>query len=227
MMKSVQQIQERIRAALARSGRADDEVTLVAVTKGVGPGHIREAYEAGVRHFGENRIQEASSKIPGLPGVITWHMIGHLQRNKTKEALKLFDIIQSVDSERLASEISRRAEAIGVTAEVLIQVNTAFEETKYGVEPSDLPGLLDSIQKLEGIQVGGLMTIGPFTDDTDRIRRSFRLLSKLFEESARTGYRNVEMKHLSMGMTDDFEIALEEGATIVRIGRAIFGPRTS
>jgi pyridoxal phosphate enzyme (YggS family) len=227
MIESIKQIRDRISTVLARTGRTEEEVTLVAVTKGVSPEYVVEAYKAGLRQFGENRIQEASSKIPELPKDITWHMIGHLQRNKTKEALKLFDIIESVDSERLAVEISRRAEALDVTADVLIQVNTAFEATKFGIEPSALPGLLDSIAGLEHIEVHGLMTIGPFTDDTDRIRRSFRLLRKLFEDTAQAGYRNVEMRHLSMGMTDDFEIALEEGATILRIGRAIFSHRTS
>jgi pyridoxal phosphate enzyme (YggS family) len=227
MLSSLNKIKEKIDTALSKTGRSDDEVTLIAVTKGFKAERVFQAYEAGIRHFGENRVQEAATKIPGLPDDITWHMIGHLQRNKTKEALKLFDIIQSVDSKRLAVEVSKRAETLNLMARVLIQVNTAFEETKFGVEPEELPGLFETIEQLENIEVSGLMTIGPFTENVDRIRRSFRLLRKLFEDTEGAGYRNVSMEHLSMGMTDDYEIALEEGATMLRIGRAIFGPRTS
>jgi len=227
MLDHVKKIKEKIDTALSKTGRSVDEVTLIAVTKGFKAERVIQAYEAGIRHFGENRVQEAATKIPGLPDDIIWHMIGHLQRNKTAEALKLFDIIQSVDSKRLAVEVSRRAKTLNFMARVLIQVKTAFEETKFGVEPEELQELFETIEQLENIEVSGLMTIGPFTENVDMIRRSFRLLRKLFEDAEGAGYRNVSMEHLSMGMTDDFEIALEEGATMLRIGRAIFGPRTS
>ncbi len=226
MRDRIESVFERISRALSRCGRAGDNVTVIAVSKGVTRGRIISARQAGITHFGENRVQEAVSKISEISAECTWHMVGHLQRNKVKEALVLFDVIQSLDSERLALEISKRALNLGKIAKVLVQVDTTCEDTKYGVRSEDVPALLELIEGLEGIRVEGLMTIGPFTDDHRRIRDSFRSLKNLFDESGRGDYLNVTMKHLSMGMSDDFEIALEEGANMVRIGRAIFGPRT-
>ncbi len=221
----VERVQELINKALARSGREGDEVVLVAVTKGVDRDRILRAADAGLRVFGENRVQEAGSKIPCLPDDLSWHMVGHLQRNKVKEALGLFDIIQSVDSPRLADEIAKRSAGRSGETRVLVQVRTTEEETKYGIGEDELERLLDHIEGLENIRVTGLMTIGPFTDDEGEIRKSFRLLRKMFDRIAGVSYRNIVMQDLSMGMTDDFEIALEERATMVRIGRAIFGER--
>lgn len=223
----VDNVLERIHSVLSRENRKVDEVTVVAVTKGVRPELILQASDSGLKHFGENRVQEAMSKIRLLPNDLTWHMVGHLQRNKAKTALNIFDLIQSLDSKRLALEISKHASSIGKVARVLIQVNTTSERSKFGVMPERLAELLDNVDRLESIQVVGLMTIGPFTDDASLIRRSFRTLKKLFDDISEKSYRNVKMNYLSMGMTDDFEIALEEGANMLRIGRAFFGPRTS
>jgi pyridoxal phosphate enzyme (YggS family) len=226
MQDNVERVWTRIRAVLSGSGREMDSITLVAVTKNVPADRILEARQAGIVHFGENKVQEAKGKIPLLPGDTTWHMVGHLQRNKAKDALALFDLIQSLDSMGLADELSKRARSLGTVAKVLIQVNTSGEETKSGVRPDGFRKLLDYIGGLEGINVTGLMTIGPFTGDAERIRSSFRMLRELFDTTAAGPHRNVRLEHLSMGMTDDFEIALEEGANMLRIGRAIFGERT-
>jgi hypothetical protein len=224
--RNIGEVLGRIGAALARAGRQSEAVTLVAVTKNVPAARILEAREAGLAQFGENRIQEARQKIPVLPGDLRWHMIGHLQSNKVKDAVSLFDMIQSVDSAELASEVARRAVLLGRTAKVLVQVNTSGEKTKHGVEPDGVQQLLDRIETLEGIEVSGLMTIGPLTGNTGEIRASFARLRRIFEEISAMAYRRSRMDLLSMGMTDDFEIALEEGSNMLRIGRAIFGERT-
>jgi pyridoxal phosphate enzyme (YggS family) len=223
----VERVQALIADAIARSGRGAEEVSLVAVTKGVDRDRILLARDGGLRIFGENRVQEAESKIPGFPDDCSWHMVGHLQRNKVKEALDLFDLIQSVDSRRLAREISKRSAERGGETRVLVQVKTTGEETKFGVGAEELPELLDTVEELGNVRVSGLMTIGPFTDDEREIRKSFRLLRAVFDRISGIDYRNIAMQDLSMGMTDDFEIAIEEGATMVRIGRAIFGPRAA
>jgi len=217
--RNVRDVRRRIAAACDRAGRSPDEVTLVAVTKNVAVPSIEAAYNAGVRHFGENRVQEAVPKVERfarLRPAITWHMVGHLQTNKAKTAVDVFDIIHSVDSVRLAEALSRRSRR---KLPVLIEVNIAGEASKGGFSPSATAGAVQAIARLRNIEVGGLMTVAPWVDDPAEVRPVFRRLRQLRDA--------LGLSHLSMGMTDDFEVAVEEGATMVRIGRAIFGERPS
>ena len=211
----VERVRERIASACKRSGRAPDEVTLIAVTKGFGPDAVREAMAAGVRDLGENRVQEAQAKIPALANVdATWHMIGHLQTNKVKTALHLFAIIQSVDSLHVAQEISRRALR---EVPVFLEVNISSEPTKHGLSLEELPGRYQAIAGLPNLDVRGLMTVAPVVPRPEDARPVFQRLRREAEQ--------LGLSALSMGMTDDFEVAIEEGATHVRVGRAIFGER--
>jgi pyridoxal phosphate enzyme (YggS family) len=210
-------IERRIAAACDRAGRSPEEVTLVAVTKTVDVTAIEAAFRAGVRHFGENRVQEAQPKIERLGALrpdVTWHMVGHLQTNKAKTAVDIFDIIQSVDTLRLAEALSRRSER---KLPILVEVNVGGEESKSGVPPSEVDEAVRQIARLPNIEVAGLMTMAPWVDDPEEVRPIFRRLRQLGED--------LGLAHLSMGMTDDYEVAIEEGATMVRIGRAIFGER--
>jgi pyridoxal phosphate enzyme (YggS family) len=210
-------LQKRIDRACERSGRLPSEVTLVAVTKTVDTATVIAAYDCGLRNFGENRIQGAKTKIEALDFLrktITWHMIGHVQGNKTKLAVNLFDIIHSVDSARLAHTLSRQAQK---PLPVLIQVNVSGEETRQGIICEDLNIAVKDISRLPNIEIKGLMTMAPVSDDPEAARPVFSALRQLRD--------SLGLEHLSMGMTDDFEVAIEEGATIVRIGRAIFSQR--
>ncbi|MGD9141333.1 MAG: YggS family pyridoxal phosphate-dependent enzyme [bacterium] len=228
-MSPIRENIERLRAEIAditeRAGRSPDEVQLVGVTKRVPPDRIQEAVDAGLATIGENRVQEAKDKIPAVKGDVSWHMIGHLQRNKVKTAVRMFDMIQSVDSLELAAEIDRRSADAGRRMDVLIEVKTAPEETKFGVEPGDAIDLISGISEFANIDVKGLMTIGTFTDDESEIRRCFRELRELGEKAGELGLAGVEMRVLSMGMSSDYRIAIEEGSNMVRIGTAIFGTR--
>jgi len=216
----IEAVRLQIADACLRSGRSAEEVTIVAVTKGFPPEAAREGFAAGLSHFGENRVQEAQGKIPLLAGLAprpTWHMVGHLQTNKVKTALSLFDIIQSVDSLHLAQEISRRAPE-SVRVPVLLEVNVAGEAAKYGFSPDELPAAAEQVRSLPGLEVRGLMTVAPMAGDPQEVRPVFRRLRSLAE--------SLDLRDLSMGMSDDFQVAVEEGATIVRVGRAIFGERS-
>lgn len=193
---------------------------IVAVTKNMSIPKIIEALEAGICDIGENRVQEASTKYGAIKASfpnVRWHMVGHLQTNKVKAALLMFDVIQSVDSFHLALEINKRASK---PQEIFIEVNTSGEDSKYGVNPSDALELIRSISKLTNIKIGGLMTLGPLTQDKEKIRESFRTLRRLRDEIQAAGFSQV--KHLSMGMSSDYPLAIEEGSDIIRIGRAIF-----
>jgi pyridoxal phosphate enzyme (YggS family) len=206
---------ERAARAAERAGRAPAEVTIVAITKSFPPEAIEEAAAAGIAHIGENRVQEAAAKIPSLHHLpVTWHMVGHLQTNKAKTALELFDIIQSVDSLRLAEALSHRAER---PVPVLLEVNAAGEASKFGFSPPEVPQAAEAVARLPHLNVCGLMTIAPLVSDPEEVRPLFRELRRLRDA--------LGLAELSMGMTDDFEVAIEEGATMVRIGRAIFGGR--
>ncbi len=220
---NVRRVRERIAAAAERAGRSGGDVELLAATKGRSVAEIEEAVRAGVRAIGENRVQEAAAKFPALRGRVSMHMIGHLQRNKVRSALGIFDLIHSVDSVRLAEEIEREAARAGGEARVLIEVNVSGEEQKFGVAPDGLPALLDAAAGLAHIRVEGLMAMAPFSEDAEASRPFFRRLRRLAAEAAREERPRVEMLRLSMGMTQDFETAVEEGATIVRVGAAIFG----
>ncbi len=224
---NLQRVQERIASAAKRVGRDPAEVILVAVSKTHPPATIRAAYELGLRHFGENRVEEAVGKIDALPQDITWHMVGHLQSRKAALAVKLFDIVHSVDSVKLARRLDRFCTEEGRTMPVLLEVNVSGEASKYGFPIADRAGLEAAIAemlKLPQVRIEGLMTMAPIVPDPEDARPVFRGLRELRDELAHK-FPQIEWRHLSMGMTDDFEVAIEEGATIVRIGRAIFGPR--
>lgn len=222
---NVARVRERIAAAARRAARRPDDVTLVAVTKGVDPPRIAAAVAGGVTDLGENRVQEAEVKIPAANALarrpLRWHMVGHLQRNKAKKAVALFDVVHSVDNSALAQELSRRTARM---LDVLVQVNVAGAAQQRGIAPAALPALLRTIVRLPGLRVVGLMAIAPLTGDPETVRPAFRRLRELRDEVARLDIAETVI-HLSMGMTADFAVAVEEGATIVRIGRAIFGER--
>lgn len=224
--ENLNRVQENIRNACARAGRKEDEVTLIAVSKTKPVFMLEEAYALGVRDFGENKVQELVDKAGQLPEDIRWHMIGHLQRNKVKYIIDKVYLIHSVDSLRLAEEISKEAVKRGVTANILIEVNVAGEESKFGVSPEDTPGLIEEISRLPAIQVRGLMTIAPFVEKAEDNRIIFNALLKLYVDISRKNIDNVHMDFLSMGMTGDYEVAVEEGATFVRVGTGIFGERS-
>jgi hypothetical protein len=214
---NVREVQRRIARACERSHRSPGEITLVVVTKEVGISAIRAAFDCGLRDFGENRVQEAEDKIGQLSDLkpdVTWHMVGHLQSNKAKTAVELFDVIHSVDSVRLAEILSRRAEK---TLPVLLQANVSGEATKSGFAVNEIAVVVEEIRQLPNLRLVGLMTIAPLAAETEEVRPVFRKLRELRD--------SLRLEHLSMGMTDDFEVAIEEGATMLRIGRAIFGDR--
>jgi pyridoxal phosphate enzyme (YggS family) len=214
---NLREVQGRIARACERSRRSPDEITLVAIIKGVEVQAIRTAFDSGIRDFGENRIQEAEDKIAQLSDLkpaVTWHMVGHLQSNKAKSAVALFDIIHSVDSIKLAEILSRRVEK---PFPVLLEVNISGEATKGGFSVGEIAATIKEIKQLTNLKTIGLMTVAPFVADPEAVRPVFRKLRELRD--------SLGLKHLSMGMTDDFEVAVEEGATMLRIGRAIFGER--
>lgn len=228
LRETLPQVQERIARASERSGRRDP-VTLVAVTKGHPVDAVRAALALGHRDCGENRVQELEEKVGQLGrAALRWHLIGHLQRNKVKQALPLFDLLHSIDSLRLAQEISEQASKAGVTAQGLAQVNVSGEETKGGFEGSDsLSAALDEIGQvtaLPGLKIVGLMTMAPLTDQQAVLRTTFGRARELFERCGRE-LSGFEARQLSMGMSNDFELAVEEGSTMVRLGTTLFGER--
>ncbi len=219
-------VRERIEKACARSGRAPDDVTLIGVTKTKPAEFVEEAIAAGIRDIGENKVMEAVAKKAQVSGKATWHLIGHLQRNKVRKALQNFDLIHSVDSLRLAEKIDQESGKLGKTTSVLLQVNTSRETSKFGVQLEDASTFAEQVaSSYSNIVVKGLMTIGPLSPDQKLIRASFRALYALFDELGRRDFPRMEMKYLSMGMTNDFEIAIEENANMLRLGRVIFGDR--
>lgn len=219
---NIQAVRERVQAALDRSG-SQRELTVVAVTKEATVEQVRAARGAEIRDFGENRVQDAGLRIDAVTDA-RWHFIGHLQTNKVKPVVERFSLIHSVDSERLANRISAAGQTLSQTVSVLLQINVSGETSKFGISPDLAPELLEHAITLTGLRVCGLMTIAPYDPEPERARPHFSRLAELRERlSAR--YPEVDLSQLSMGMTDDFEVAIEEGATIVRIGRAIFGER--
>lgn len=217
-------IRGRIEAACLRSGRDLDAVSLVVVTKGFGPEAVQAAMGLGVTDFGENRVQEAEPKILAVKPRPRWHLVGHLQTNKARRAAELFDEVQSLDSARLAEELSKRASRTGREMPCLVEVNASGDAAKYGVAPGEAAALLRRCRELPGLRPHGLMTIGPLTGGPEGAREAFRALRGIRDAAVGEGLLPVGAD-LSMGMSDDFEIGIEEGATIVRIGTAIFGPR--
>ncbi|ACL02103.1 alanine racemase domain protein [Desulfatibacillum aliphaticivorans] len=224
--KNLQEIQERIQKAAEECGRDPQSIRLVAVSKTKPAEMLRQAAAAGATIFGENYIQEAREKIAELESLdVEWHFIGHLQSNKAKYAVPLFSLIHSVDSFKLAGEIDKQAAKAGKIQDILVQVNISGEETKSGTADEEAATLVKEISALENVRVKGLMTMPPFFDDPDRARPFFRRLRELAQAIQNKGFKNVSMEELSMGMTGDFEAAIEEGATLVRVGTAIFGAR--
>lgn len=230
---NLRRVHERIEAASEKAGRDPEGITLIAVSKFASSDAIRVAYEAGCRDFGENRVQECAEKVRALKQELPdsrWHMIGHLQTNKVKKSLELFDMIQSVDSLRLAEDINRRAAEAGRKIDILVEVNSSGEAQKHGLKAEAIKELIDQIFRLPELTLRGIMTLGPHTDDQNEILRAFSLTRGLFEsfcadynsQNPRPGQPAI----LSMGMTADFELAIAEGATALRIGTAIFGPRS-
>ncbi|MDA8403646.1 MAG: YggS family pyridoxal phosphate-dependent enzyme [Desulfobacteraceae bacterium] len=226
MNQRVTQIQERIRQAAVLCGRNPDSIQLVAVTKTVPPATIRQAMDAGLRIFGESYLQEAAAKINAIAdNRLSWHFIGHLQSNKAKFAVCCFDLIHSVDSASLAEALNRQAGRIHKIQNVLVQVNISGESTKSGTSIKETAALVYAIREMKNLSVKGLMTIPPFFDQPEKARPYFKALADLKEEIQKQSRSGNEMTELSMGMTGDFEVAIEEGATLVRIGTAIFGER--
>ena len=216
-------IQQRIAAACARAGRDASSVTLIAVSKTHPPEAIQLAADAGLLTFGENKVQEAKAKIPLCPGKLRWHFIGHLQSNKCRDAVELFCMIQSVDSLALAQELNKRCEAAAKTMPVLLEVNVAGEASKFGYPPERLLAELAALNALPRLEIHGLMTVPPYVTDPEKARPHFRCLREL--KTACEQILGAPLPHLSMGMSGDFEVAIEEGATIVRVGTALFGER--
>lgn len=222
---NINTIKQRIAAAAARRNRAPDSIKLLAVTKTVPPICLGEAIEAGITMFGENYVQEAKEKIAVIGPRAQWHMIGHLQTNKAKYAVNLFNYIHSVDRMDLARELDKKAHLTGHKMNILIEVNVSGEKTKNGIPAAEAISLVKDVSRLENLFVRGLMTMAPYADNPENSRPCFASLRNLRDDIIRTGIEGILMEELSMGMTDDFEVAIEEGATIVRIGRAIFGER--
>ncbi len=222
--ENLSNIIKRIKKAAKTAQRDPEEIRLVCVTKGIDPFRVNEAVIGGITDIGENRVQEALTKKPQVMPGVKWHLIGHLQTNKVKDALTLFNLIHSVDSVKLANKIDKEAKLLNKTIDILIQVNISGEESKFGVKPEELEMLLNEASKLENIKVSGLMTITPLSDDPETVRPHLKKLKELFDNIKNNmNLPNVEMKYLSMGMSQDFEVAIEEGANILRIGTAIFG----
>ena len=223
----LESVLERIQAAATGSGRDPSAVRLVAVSKTVPAEKVIEAVEAGVETLGENYVQEAQTKIEALAALpVAWHYIGHLQSNKAKYVVKLFDLIHSVDSFKLARVLNKQAAKVGKVQPILIQVNIAEESTKSGVSEQDTINLIESVRPLNNLAVKGLMTMPPYFNAPDKVRPFFAALRNLRDRIEGLNLENVAMDELSMGMTGDFEVAIAEGATLVRVGTAIFGERT-
>jgi len=219
-------IRRRMAQACERSDRDPDKVRVIAATKTRTPEEVESAAGFGITDVGENRVQEAAFKKPEVKAPLTWHLIGHLQTNKSRKALELFDSIQSVDSSRVAYALQKRCEQLGRSVEILIEVNTSGEQSKFGIEPTDLTSLVDTVRSYDRLELAGLMTIGPglAVRDPEASRSAFSRLSKLAEDIRQRF--SIPLARLSMGMTADFEVGVEEGATDIRIGSGLFGPRS-
>jgi pyridoxal phosphate enzyme (YggS family) len=227
--ENIAQVRQQIEAAARRVQRNPDEINLMGVTKTVAPLQIREAYKAGIRIFGENRVQEFATKAEAIKDLLDaeWHMIGHLQTNKSAKAAELFAHIDSVDSLRLAQKLNSAAQELGKKLSVLIEINIAGESAKSGLPPdsAELDELLEAAPELSSLQIRGLMTVPPYDENPEQSRPYFRKMRALFDQIARRKLPGIRMEALSMGMSHDFETAIEEGSTCVRVGTAIFGAR--
>ncbi len=225
IQEHLRHVEEKICQACDRSGRDRDDVTLIAVSKTKPIEDLKEAYRCGTRYFGENKVQEIMEKYPQMPGDVKWHMIGHLQRNKVKYIVDKVAMIHSVDSLRLAQTIQTEAAKEQVTIPILLEVNVAGEESKFGLSVEEVIPLTEQISTMKNIHIQGLMTIAPYVDDPEENRWVFRELKKISVDIEEKNIDNVDMYVLSMGMTGDYEVAIEEGATMIRVGTGIFGSR--
>lgn len=221
----LEEIEEKICAACKRANRKREEVTLIAVSKTKPVPLLQEVYDCNIRHFGENKVQELTDKYPQLPDDIKWHLIGHLQRNKIKYIIDKVHLIHSVDSIRLAKAIHDEATKRGVKVDILLEVNVAEEESKFGFKLEEMDTVIEEISKMTALRVKGFMTIAPYVENPEENRNVFASLRKLSVDIGRKNIDNVSVDILSMGMTNDYEVAIEEGATMVRVGTAIFGER--
>lgn len=222
---NIEQVKSKIEEACRRSGRSPQEVTLIAVSKTKPCEALKEAYDCGMRFFGENKVQEICEKVPNLPDDIQWHMIGHLQRNKVKQVIDKVSLIHSVDSYRLAETIELEAAKKDRIVPILLEVNVAGEDSKYGLSVEEVLPLVQQISTFSHIRIKGLMTIAPFVENPEENRNVFSTLRQLSVDIAEKNIDNVSIEVLSMGMTNDYEVAIEEGATMVRVGTGIFGER--
>lgn len=223
--ENLKTVEENIRKACEKAGRSRDEVTLIAVSKTKPVSMLMEAYDSGIRVFGENKVQEMCDKYEQMPKDIQWHMIGHLQRNKVKYIIGKAVLIHSVDSLRLAETIQEEAAKHQVVMPILVEVNVAMEDTKFGTSLAECMELVEQISHFPNIRIEGLMTIAPFVEDPEENRKYFRALKKLAVDINNKNIDNVHVRILSMGMTNDYMVAIEEGATMVRVGTGIFGER--
>ncbi len=225
LKENLAQVEENIKKACEKTGRDRNDVTLIAVSKTKPVEMLQEIYDEGIRVFGENKVQELVDKYEVLPTDIKWQMIGHLQRNKVKYIVDKVDLIHSVDSLRLAEAIDKEAEKKGVTANILIEVNVAKEESKFGLMPEEVDNFIEQVKNFKHLQIKGLMTIAPFVSDPEENRPIFARLRELSVDIRKKNVDNINMSVLSMGMTNDYQVAIEEGATMVRVGTGIFGAR--
>jgi len=218
-------VRERIARAAERTGRSADDITLIAVSKTFDSTTVQQAVDAGARDLGENRVQEAIAKVGVVQGEARWHLIGHLQSNKARQAVEAFDVIHTIDSNQLADRLDRIAGDLGRRPSVLVQVDLAHEPTKSGADESELPAIVEALESASHLEFRGLMTLPPFFDLPEQARPYFRKLREILEGLNRDRSTDQRLTELSMGMTNDFEVAIEEGATMVRVGTAIFGVR--
>ncbi len=225
LKENLQQVEENIKKACKKSGRDRADVTLIAVSKTKPVEMLQTVYDCGVRDFGENKVQEMCDKMEVLPGDIKWHMIGHLQTNKVKYIVGRTELIHSVDSVHLAAEIQKQAVKKDVIVPILIEVNIAEEESKFGIHKEDTIAMVRQIAEMDHLRIKGLMTIAPFVENAEDNRLYFREIKQLSVDIKNQNIDNVSMDVLSMGMTGDYEVAIEEGATLVRVGTGIFGER--
>ena len=223
--ENIRSLKENIAKIAEKVGRNPEEIEIVAVSKTVEVERIKEALRCGIKIIGENKIQEAEEKFSKISEKFGKHLVGHLQTNKVKKAIGFFDMMQSLDSLKLANEISKRASESGKVMEVLVEVNTSGEESKFGIRPDEVLDFVKNISQLKGIRVKGLMTVGLFTSDFEKVRPCFRILKEIYERIKSENMPGIDMKYLSMGMTSDYEVAIEEGSNMLRIGTAIFGER--
>ena len=214
-----------IKNACNRSGKNFDDITLIGVTKTIDEDTINKSIDFGIKNIGENKVQEITRKYDKINQGVKWHLIGHLQTNKVKYIIDKVSLIHSVDSYKLAEEISKRAVKSDLTMNILIQINVAEEESKFGINKGNIYEMIENISKLPSIKIQGLMNIAPYFEDNELVRKYFREMKEIFDQIKNNNYENVNMKYLSMGMTNDYEIAIEEGATMVRVGTSIFGRR--